>query len=114
MKDERIVVKDSRAGLWHGVKEGLILSTDLTEDGKLRPSLTPTPRDSLLATPFEIQKPPTFYKQQKLPPRRPLGEIDVNVLRSELRRDDHKRAAEEAALEKIKEGIRALELLREM
>lgn len=108
---DQIVVRDSKADLWKAVRDELIFSKDLTPDGKLRPSLTPTPRDSLLATPFGIQKPPTFHKPSS---RRPLGEVDANVLRAELGREDVKRRAEEAAIAQIQQGLCALELARRL
>lgn len=109
--DRVVVVRDSHAVLWEGVKDGLIASSDVTSSGRLRPSLTPTPRDSVIKTPFEKQNPPSFRCSKPPPkPRRPLGEIDANVLRAELAHEEAKRKAEDAAIHKILEG--AHELLR--
>lgn len=127
--DRVLVVRDSQAALWEGVKDGLIHSSDVTASGRLRPSLTPTPRDSVVKTPFGMQNPPSFHSSKPPPnppnarsaqsqappkPRRPFGEIDVNVLRVELAREDAKRKAEDEAIAKILEGAHALLLARKL
>lgn len=121
------VIRDSRAELWSAVREGIVWSTDLTPDGKLRPSLAPTPENSR-AWAIEVQASTPFGRQESwrqtlsiVPPspngppvRTPLGEVHVNILRSELGADDRKRAAVDAALHKIKAGMRELELAQQM
>ena len=121
------VIRDSRAELWSAVRDGIVWSTDLTPDGKLRPSLAPTPENSQ-AWAAQVQASTPFGRQESwrqtlsiVPPspteppvRTPLGEVHVNILRSELGADDRKRAAVDAALHKIKAGMRELELAQQM
>ena len=132
--DDR-VVRDSNSELWRAVREGLVWSTDVLPNGQLRPSLAPTPETSQAwaqavqaNTPFGRQTRPDMTLSivppspnappTPTPPRRAaLGDISnthVNVLQRELAKDDRKRAAEGAALRKIREGMRELELAREM
>ena len=129
--DDR-VIRDSNSELWRAVREGLVWSTDVLPNGQLRPSLAPTPESSQAwaqavqaSTPFGRQTRPSMHLSvvppspttPVTPARRPLGEIQaakVNVLQRELSKDDRKRAAEDAALNKICEGMRDLELARRM
>ena len=121
------------------MREGLVWSMDVSPDGKLRASLTPTPQPSRVAsraasraasrvasrvasqmtlqewamsvqanTPFGLQTPP-----RRAPLRDATGAA-VNVLQRELAKDDHRRAAEDAAVRKIEEGLRELKLARKL
>jgi len=112
-----------------------VWSTDLLPNGQLRPSLAATPETSQAwaqavqaNTPFGRQTRPSMNLSivppspnappTPTPPRRQaLGDVtntQVNVLQRELAKDDRKRAAEEAAVAKIAEGMRELELARRM
>ena len=59
-------------------------------------------------TPFGLQTPP-----RRAPLRDATGAA-VNVLQRELAKDDHRRAAEDAAVRKIEEGLRELKLARKL
>ena len=123
------VVRDSQATLWAMMREGLYNSGEVSQSGHWHPSRATTPWQSIQAqTPFGRQERPTLQTLSIIPPspntptptpprRAPLGEvtnIQVNVLQRELTKDDRKRAAEDAALAKITEGMRELELARQM
>lgn len=115
------------------MREGLYNSSEVSASGHWHPSRATTPWQSIQAqTPFGRQERPTLSiippsPSTPVPPftptapagpvRRPLGEIQaaqVNVLQRELAKDDLQRAAVDAALLKIQEGMRDLELARRM
>ena len=127
------VVRDSQATLWAMMREGLYNSSEVSASGHWHPSRATTPWQSIRAqTPFGRQERPVVLQFSRLsivpqspndpptsPPlvRAPLGGVvnaQVNALRRELLEDDHKRAAEDTALRKIREGMRELDLARQM
>ena len=127
--DEDPVIRDSRCTLWAAVRDNVVHSADLSPDGKLRPSLTPSLAPTPEATvtrdwstetariraglPFARQRDPTMPPPVLLPPvvRRPLqpvSNVHINILRDELRiEEDTRRASEkrERALIKMVEGL---------
>lgn len=119
-----VVVRDSQGSLWGAVREGLVVSADLTPLGELRPSLTPTPEESMVLTPYQRQERP-FVSSAKpratttstnlptsRPPRHPLERIDANVqiLKNELKGDDNRHAQIDEAIDKISQGLHELVL----
>lgn len=96
------VVVDSRAALWGAVADGLVTTADLTPDGKLRPSLTPTPAESVKELPFQMQTrpfaplPPPKLPTPPTPPMAPMPpvvtreEVEFKILKGELALDDKK------------------------
>jgi len=121
------VIRDSQSTLWAMMREGLYNSSEVSQSGHWHPSRAVTPWQSIQAqTPYGRQQrltlsiipPSPTTPHTPTPPRRaPLGEvtnIQVNVMQRELAKEDLKRAAEDAALRKIHEGVRELELARKM
>jgi hypothetical protein len=121
------VLRDSQATVWTAIREGLYDSNEVTQSGHWHPSRAATPWQSIRAqTPFGRQQPPTLSivpPSPSEPPtpspaaRTPLAAIQgvqLNVMRVELAKDDRKRAAEDAALRKIHEGVRELDIARKM
>jgi len=127
--DER-VVRDSQSTLWAAVRDGVVDSTDLSPDGKLRPSFgtrewtEESARRLRADTPFGRQVAPVVPPRPPQPPqppqpppppaplppvtRPPLVDVNVNLLRQELRLEEKKRAASEArerALIKVVSGL---------
>lgn len=58
-KDSRLVLRDSEEGLWRGIAEGVLLSSDFSTEGKLRLSHTmgSLPPRSLRRCPAECPLP---------------------------------------------------------
>ena len=119
------VVRDSQATLWAMMREGLYNSGEVSASGHWHPSRAATPWQSIQAqTPYGQQQRPTKMTLSIVPPspstppvRPPLGErnaSEINVLKVELASDDRKRAAREAALRKIDEGMRELKIAEQM
>lgn len=124
------VIRDSGETIWTVFREGLYNSNEVSASGHWHPSRGNTPWQSIhAATPYGRQQQPWQRTLSIVPPsptepptpsppvRAPLGEVtntQVNVLRGELVKDDRKRAAEDAALRKIQQGMRELELARQM
>ena len=124
------VVRDSQATLWAMMREGLYNSSEVSASGHWHPSRANTPWQSIQAqTPFGRQERPTFSTLSIIPPspntpntptpprRAPLGDVtnvQVNVLQRELVKEDNKRAAVDAALRKIDEGMADLKLAQAM
>ena len=108
--DDTPVVRDSQAALWNAVRDGLVYSSDLTKGGQLRASVTSSARSNEWE---KTVKEATLFGRQKNPSpitRHPLSDVHVNILASELRSEERKRKAVNAALAKIAEGVRDLEI----
>ncbi len=129
------VIRDSNETLWAVFREGLYKSNEVSASGRWHPSRSPsrehTPWQSIQeTTPFGRQEAPWRRSRTTLsilppvspnspsPPRRtPLGEVtntQITVLKHEVAKEDGKRAAIEAALRKIRDGMRDLELAQKM
>lgn len=133
------VIRDSQSTMWAVFREGLYNSEEVTASGHWHPSRVPS-RENSRAWSQRMQASTPYGRQQQpwrgtlsivppsptepptpsppAPPRRtPLAEVrgaDVNVLQVELAKDDRKRAARDAAMLKIQEGMRELELAQGM
>ena len=125
------VIRDSQATLWAMMREGLYDPSEVSASGHWHPSQATTPWQSIQAqTPFGRQQRPTLSivppspstpvnqpTPRHSPTRVPLAErraAEANVYRNELAKDDRKRAAVDAALRKIDEGMRELKLAQQM
>lgn len=123
------VIRDSQETQWNVFREGLYHDDEVSASGHWHPSRVGTPWQSIRATtPFGRQQPhgvlpvlsivpPSPLTPPTPPVRTPLGEVlqvQVNACCSELATDDRKRAAVDAALCKIREGMRELELAQKM
>ena len=126
------VIRDSSEVVWTVFREGLYQSNEVSASGHWHPSRVGTPWQSIQSqTPYGRQQRPTTlsiippsphtpttpHTPHTPPVRTPLAEVrraDVNVLQVELAKDDRKRAAREAALRKIDEGMRELKLAEQM
>lgn len=124
------VVRDSGECLWNVFREGLYVSSEVTESGHWNPQPesaewarrvqveSPLGRFSgrFGAHTLSIVPPPTPPTPSAEPhvPRVPLGEIHLNVLRAEVAMEERgsaaRAAARAAALRKIEEGVRDLKL----
>jgi hypothetical protein len=128
------VIRDSQSTLWAAMRDGLVLSGEVSQSGRWHPSRVPTPEASQ-AWAAHVQSSTPFGRQQSwrtlsiVPPspnepptpsppvRARLAEVrpaDLNVMQVELAKDDRKRAAREAAVRKIHEAMRDLELAERM
>jgi hypothetical protein len=124
------VVRDSQSTLWAMMREGLYHSSEVSASGHWHPSQATTPWQSIQAqTPYGRQQRPTLSivppspstpvrpPTPSPPPRLPLGErraAEANVYKNELAHSDRKRAARAAAMRKIEEAMRDLELAEQM
>lgn len=104
-----IVVKDSGAILWCAVADGVVESIDLSPDGKLRPSLTSEgewAKQTAANLPFNRQVPPKPSGGR--PPLGDCKDVQLAILRAELRAEEIKRIASEKrekALRKAVDGL---------
>ena len=130
------VVRDSQSTLWAAMRDGLILSGEVSRtSGRWHPSHLPTSEASQqwavrvqASTPYGRQKAHGMTLSIVLPsPSEPPAptptssavrqtpcEVHVNLLRHELLNDDRKRLATHVAMRKIHEGLRELQLAEEM